>query len=255
MDREKLLERIRRLLRLSESPNVHEAASAAARARELMARHRIESAALEPEGLDPGIRDYPDEPLDTSKRLRPWKMQLGDAIARANGCRVYVLERGSMLELVPVGREEDAALVRALYGELVKQVECLTRKHGAGRDRTFCNGFRLGVVSTLRERLERANVEAERGLLEGGVFDDEATVGGPDSALAPAAHALAVAKLSAREHAVDRYLEETLRLRKGKGRSLRADAEGYERGLLAGHSVALPDGSSRAPAPSGRRRA
>ena len=57
MDRDKLLDRIKRLLRLAESSNVHEAASAAARAQELMSRHRIEAASLEADSTA-GIVDH-----------------------------------------------------------------------------------------------------------------------------------------------------------------------------------------------------
>lgn len=225
MDRDKLLDRIRRLLRLSESPNVHEAAVAAATAQELMARHRIEAAALEAADAPDGIVDGRDAPLESSKRLRSWKTHLADVVARANGCRIYLLERGKLEEVVLVGRLEDADLVRTLYGELVKQVERLTRRHGEGRDRQFCNGFRLGVVTTLHERMTRANAdtnaEAARGALDGGDF------------------ALGLSRLDARDRAVDRFLEQTLRLGKGRYKSLKADAEGYARGRLEGYALPL----------------
>ena len=238
MDRDKLLDRIRRLLRLAESPNVNEAAVAAARAQELMARHRIEAAALE-EGEPGDVQDLRDAPLDESKRLRAWKTHLADGIARANGCRVYVLERDGTRRIVIVGRADDAELVRLLYGELVKRVECLTRHHGQGQTRRFCNAFRLGVVMTLRERLALSAAEAKHRALEG---ECDAEAG--DTALAPASTALALARLEARDDAVERFMEANLRLRPGRKKGLRAEAEGYERGRIAGHGVDLGVSSS-----------
>jgi hypothetical protein len=234
MDREKLLDRIKRLLRLAESPNVHEATVAAARAQELMARHRIEAAALDAGADDDGIVDMRDAPLEASKRLRPWKTQLGSVVARTNGCRVYVLESAGMRQMVLVGRVEDAELVRALYTELVTRVECLTRHHGRGRDRAFCNAFRLGVVATLHERLTLSAELARTRALEGDVGDGDAPI---ECGAASVTHALA--RLDAREHAVDRYMEERLNLRRGRAKGLRADAEGYARGRIAGHTVTL----------------
>ncbi len=231
MDREKVLDRVRRLLRLAESPNVHEAALAAARAQELMVRHRIEAATLDGGRDGSGIVDLRDEPLEASKRLRPWKTRLGDVVARANGCRVYLLDRGGIRSLVLVGRAEDAALVRALYESLVTRVECLTRAHGQQRARAYRNAFRLGVVATLEERLALASKAAKERALRGEVGDEGE---------APLAEAgTAIARLEARDAEVDRFMERELGVRRGRARGLRADAEGYARGRIAGHTVAL----------------
>lgn len=233
MSSEKIVDKIRRLLRLSESPNVNEAAAAEARAQELMARHRIEAAMLDESADDEGIVDHRDAPLEESKRLRPWKIELAAVLARANGCRIYVQERRREDAVVLVGRSEDAELVRAMYGEMVKRVESLTRANGAGRDRAFCNAFRLGVVVTLDERLTLARREASQRAIAGGV-EDEGEV-----ALDVERAKSAIARLDRREEAVDRFVEKNLRL--GKGKTLRADAEGFAKGRVAGHAVALED--------------
>lgn len=236
MDREKLIDRVRRLLRLAESANVHEAASAAARAQELMARHRIEAASLDTGG-DDDVRDHRDAPLDASKRLRPWKTHLADAIARANGCRIYLHTRGNVRAIVLVGRAEDVSLVRMLFEELVKRVESMTRKHGAGRERSFCNAFRIGMVVTIGERLEAASRDARAHALERGEANDDETP------LSQEATTLALARLDAREHAVERFMDETLKLERGRSKGIRADAEGYALGRIIGHQVALAAGS------------
>lgn len=250
MDRDKLLDRIRRLLRLAESSNVHEAASAAARAQELMTRHRIAAAALDQDdGSEAGIVDHRAEPLDGSKRLRRWKTHLAVAVAQANGCRVYVLPRGKQRELILVGRAEDAELVRGLYEALRVQIEALTRKHCAGQERSYRNAFRLGAVSTLTERLELARKQAAHRALHPGeadADDDQGIEGidgiedgeGSGEVSAPDA-TLALARLDARDDAVDRFVEQHLNLKPGKRRTLRADAQGYARGRIAGHSVEL----------------
>jgi hypothetical protein len=240
MDRDKLLDRIRRLLRLAESSNVHEAASAAARAQELMSRHRIEAAALDTNPTD--VRDHRDDPLEASKRLRPWKTHLADAIARANGCRIYLHTKGNMRAVVIVGRTEDAALVRVLFAELVKRVESMTRKHGAGRERSFCNAFRLGMVVTLGERLAQASAEARKQALEAGVTHTDEL--GEDDAddLSPEASALAIARLDAQDDAVERFMDNELKLERGKSKGVTADAEGYALGRVKGNEVPLTGG-------------
>ncbi len=241
MDRDKLLDRIKRLLRLAESSNVHEAASAAARAQELMSRHRIEAASLEADSTA-GIVDHRDAPLEASKRLRPWKTHLADAIARANGCRIYLHTRGNIRAVVLVGRSEDAELVRMLFAELVKRVEAMTRKHGEGRDRAFCNAFRLGMVVTIGERLALANAEAKLRALDPGERRNDPDDDDGDDATTPLgreASALAIARLDARDDAVDRFMDATLHLTRGRGKGLRADAEGYALGRVVGREVDL----------------
>lgn len=248
MDRDKLLDRIRRLLRLAASPNVHEAAVAAATAQELMARHRIEAASLETDPAAHGVVDHRDSPLESSKRLREWKLQLADAIARANGCRIYLRERGKLEDVVLVGRADDAELVRMLYGDLVKRVESLTRRHGEGRDRDFCKAFRLGAVTTLSERFtlaERSTRAKALGAADAGAAPDDE---------AQALTALGLMRLEARDLAVDRYLEQTLGVREGRARTIRADAEGFARGRLAGHTIALESTDRDHARPSRRRR-
>ena len=88
---DKVLSRVRKLLALAESPNVHEAASAAARAQELISQHRLE-AVLEAEDAA-ATQDAADpigqETLETSKRLRRWKTVLAGGLARANGCIAF----------------------------------------------------------------------------------------------------------------------------------------------------------------------
>lgn len=243
---EKVVDRIRRLLRLSTSSNPNEAAVAAALAQELMARHRIESARLLPAGEAENIRDHRDAPLEASKRLRPWKIELAGVVARANGCRIYLLERGKESEVILVGRTEDAELVRVLFAELVVRVESATRSGTEGRDRAFCNAFRLGAVTTIEERLRLANAEARNAALASGAGDAPASAQSKASFVdEPMVYALA--RLDARADAVDRFMEETLRLTRGKSRNLRADAEGFAYGRVAGHALPLAPSAPAGP--------
>ena len=79
-----LLDRVRKLLALATSPNIHEATAAAALAQTLIARHRLQTwldadqtVADDPEPIE----DARDTPLEASKRLRTWKTVLANALA------------------------------------------------------------------------------------------------------------------------------------------------------------------------------
>ncbi len=141
---EKALDRVRKLLALATSPDVHEAATAAAQAQALITRHRLErwldaerEAADDP---DP-IADATDAPLEVARKLRPWKVALACALAEVNGCVAYTLDRGDTQAIALVGRSRDRAAVETLWAWAVKRVEWLSATHGEGKSRKCTRRF------------------------------------------------------------------------------------------------------------------
>lgn len=230
-----LLARVRKLLALATSPNVHEAAAAAGLAQKLVARHRLEhwfdaeqTAADDP---DP-IVDARDTPLETSKRLRTWKVVLASALAEANGCAVYTLERGKDQAIVLVGRARDRTSVHELWKWLVTRIEWLSASHGAGRDHKWHEAFRVGVVGAVAARLVQAEGEVRAEWTEGALLRVDPLI---------AAH----------REAVERFVGEHLNL--GKGRGFRVDASAWEQGRRAGQDLDLGVGKSTSRRMSRRR--
>ena len=216
------LDRARKLLALATSPNVHEAAAAAAQAQALITRHRLESwldaatgAAVDP---DP-IVDARAEPLDVARRQRPWKVALAGALAEANGCLAYTLDTVEGEAIVLAGRARDRAAVAALWAWLLRRVEWLSATHGVNRPRRWHEAFRVGAVDAIAERL-RATTAAAHDATEG-------------AALAVIDRALEVER-----EALERFAEEHLRL--GRGRALRVDAAAWRRRRAAGAGLKLP---------------
>ena len=220
-DDQTLLSRVHKLLALAGSPNLHEAATAAGLAQALIARHRLQgwldAAQAVAEDPDP-IEDAQEAPLEASKRLRKWKVVLAGAIADANGCVAYTLDRGKDQAIVLVGRARDRAAVLELWTWLVTRIEWLSATHGAGQDRPWHEAFRVGAVESVADRL--ACVEEQ--------VREEFT-----------AAALVRVDPAARAHreALDRFIGERLRL--GKGRSLRVDASAWEQGRQAAVGLEL----------------
>ena len=81
MDTQALLTRIRKLLGLATSSNVHEAAAAAAQAQLLIERHRV-AHLLEPAVPDEDpLTDGAEAPLESARRPRRWKAALAAGLA------------------------------------------------------------------------------------------------------------------------------------------------------------------------------
>ena len=218
---DKVLSRVRKLLALAESPNVHEAASAAARAQELISQHRLE-AVLEAEDAA-ATRDAADpigqETLETSKRLRRWKTVLAGGLARANGCIAFTRSAGGRnVALVLAGRTSDREAFHALWEWLVTTLTWLSASHGGGKGKRWHDDFRVGAALEVVQRLEAA-ARPEAGSI-------------PAEALVRARTALA-----AQEARMEQYARAELDLR--PGRSLRVDPNAYAAGRAAGSTLDL----------------
>lgn len=218
-DAHALLDKVRKLLALSTSPNVHEAALAAARAQALIEEHRLHALldAEEAAEADP-VTDGRDAPLESTRRLRKWKLVLAAGLARANGCVAYTAQRGREKQLLLAGRDADRQAVAEVWDWLCKRIEWLSATEGAGRDRAWHDSFRIGAAEVIAARLAEGAAQARAEL--------------------PAAALVRVEPLlTARQAAVDRYAEERLRLRPGRG--LRVDLDAYTRGKAAGGDLEL----------------
>ena len=212
-----MLDRVRKLLALAGSPNVHEAALAAARAQALIDAHRLQHL-LDAEHEDP-VGDDRGHPLESGRRLRKWKSVLAQSLASLNGCIAYTERSGKQKHIVLVGTAADRAAVVALWEWLVRRIEWLSATHGAGRDRRWHQAFRIGAVATITERLRA------------GQHDAAATL--ESAALVQVREGLA-----RRQQRVSEYAERNLNLKPGRG--VRVDPDAYREGRAAGRAVVLP---------------
>lgn len=218
-----LLDRVRKLLALATSPNVHEAALAAARAQALIEQHRLDGllaaeAELAAELAADPITDGRDAPLERGRRIRKWKSALASGLAEANGCVAYTAAVGGETHLLLAGRAADREAVAAIWEWLVRRIEWLSATAGPGQPREWHEAFRIGAAESVCERLAAAVVDTR-------------------AALGTVALARVEPLQAERAAAVDAYARTQLRLK--SGRALRVDAEALERGRAAGARMPL----------------
>ena len=211
MPSDDVLDRVRKLLALAGSDNVHEAAAAAARAQALITQHRLDDWLTDDASHVDPITDARDEPLEVFRKLRRWKTVLAAELARANGCVAYTLQRANDQALVLIGRKRDRDAVKALYDDLVVRLEWLSATHGPGKGKKWHDSFRIGAVHTLSQRLQQAPalpVETSRTAL---------------ARIEP--------RMAAHERELERVTQE--RLGTGRSRSIRVIGEAWDRGMAA----------------------
>lgn len=165
---DRIIDKIQKLLALSTSSNVNEAATAAALTQELMTRHQIEVADIEYHTSKDGDVQVENEELVREKSYIPWKVSLAAGIAKANGCSAYtqnIYPGSSTKKLVAtrfIGTKSSISVVRYMYAYLVREIDRLASENRKGHDRIWLKSFRLGAVAAITTRLVQASKEVAK---------------------------------------------------------------------------------------------
>lgn len=236
MEDDKILDKVRKLLKLSESSNANESAAAAAKAQQLIDEHNLSAALLavetgEPEDSEP-IEDSlrQGSPLDKQTRLSTWRYVLAESIAKCNSCQIYNYHGAISL----VGRRSDADKVRYLYGYLTHETERLCNRDGCGCGITWRNNYRMGVVDTIYMKLRDQHSKFKAQAREQVALNSLALVK-VDKALA---------RIEAKDASVADWARRNLRLVHSSVTSARGNQSARQAGRIAGQSISI--GQARA---------
>lgn len=239
MNHEQVVSKAIRLLKLAQSDNPHEAALAAAKAQELIDRHKLTG--LSQDSEIPGAAREPEEEIrkfedplevDEGKNLSRWRVALASTLARANQSRIYT--SGTAIKIV--GRPSDAETIRYLYQYLTNEIERLTKFHAKGNGKTWANNFRLGVVDEIGNRLAAQREETLSKMKSEAVGTSTGQTG---IALVRLDNALA--KMEKRGEDVQEWMDKNMDLRKTYARA-RSDYGARAAGRRAGKSIQLGGG-------------
>jgi len=162
-DNNKIIDKIRKVLALTSSPNEGEAASAAARVQEMLAKYNLQ--------LGDVIEKKADEAIQIYKGMRtpsrPWCRQIAVATASLYFCRYYYtfVKEGAARkcgyirydEHYFVGRPHNAAVAMMMFEYLTKTVERLAvagSKSVPATERTsYMTSFRTACALRLNARI------------------------------------------------------------------------------------------------------
>src|SRR5579859_1271881 len=115
-----VLSKVKKMLMMADKAGTpEEAATAAALARDLMTKYKLEEADLAiSQGAEREVEQAESALLEDSGRkvASPWRIGLASALASSFGSRVYFTSRTGKIHIV--GRPSDAAAVRYLHGML-----------------------------------------------------------------------------------------------------------------------------------------
>lgn len=170
---EQVLNKIKKLLALTQSPNENEAAVAAAKAQELMMQYKISMAEVVKFGK---VDDTPIQQesvlMDFAKTEGQWQIYLINNVAQWNFCTA-ITSRDALGNLIVyvIGKPEDIAFVKELNAWLQEQIYGAARVawrnyYGPERKNTFKRGFYMGATGVVGRRLKEQRESMERQLGE-----------------------------------------------------------------------------------------
>jgi hypothetical protein len=157
MDHARIIEKVRKLLALSLSDNEHEAASAAAKAQELLSEYNLSMSDIP--AHDPGSAKATHAQAHTRKSPEPWMYLLAGASAKAFDCAYFFNLAGMVFVGVGADQEVCAWTYAYLYKTLLRmgstylRTQCrrlrVNRSKAAARESYLC-----GVIFTISRRLQ-----------------------------------------------------------------------------------------------------
>lgn len=226
MENGKVVDKIKKLLALSKSPNEHEAASALAKAQELLDRENLSLS--EVEGFT--VSEIESFLMDSKSRYPYWESLLFTKLATESDLYPYSETRQRKIFLWVVGRQKDTEVFGYFLTFLKRTIFKLSdkaifkEKREAGRwDRKrafrFRNSFGVGAVTRVCERLHELR---ETRLDSNGVCK---------------------ALVVVRRQEVNDWVRDNLRLRR-KSRKVDTSKSGFEKGYEAGNGISLHKGVS-----------
>ncbi len=154
-----IISKIKKLLALSEDKNnEHVAELASAKAQELIEEHNIKEIMLIDDDEPTTTREDPEWQgfIFTSSRVPSWKVNLCDALSRANHGRCGI-NSGEGVQFL--GARVDYDLVCTMFKWISEQLNDMAKKKTHGS--IEANNYRRGAVSTMRNRLIEAKEKAE----------------------------------------------------------------------------------------------
>jgi hypothetical protein len=218
MTHEEALRKAIGCLKLSKSANQDEAALAASMAQKIIDKYQLDVNNIDFDAQADArdkeeVQDYGySDPLDDVRYFKPWMLYLASTVARANSCRIVYQKvdsigdgkcRGAKIKVI--GRPSDVAATRYLHGFLKREVDRLCEENCKGNSSTYKRQFKLGVVETIRVKLE----QQRRSTFE------EARAEQSNNQMALVRVNNAIAKMQKRDADVDAFVKANLKIRHG----------------------------------------
>jgi hypothetical protein len=152
-DQSKIVDKIKRLFKLSASPNENEAMQAASKAQELLLQYNLSMSDVYKEGFFDKITEHE---VEVFKNIPVWKRALMLGVSNSNMCAPIIrskkVDDRILRRVVFVGRPENTVVAELLYDYLKNEVERLS-KLTKDTSLAYQTSFKLGCAQRVCQRL------------------------------------------------------------------------------------------------------
>jgi hypothetical protein len=162
-----VIEKVKRLLALSQSSNANESAAAMAAANRLIDAYRLEMTDIE--GQDDQVSEPIEEDPDflyESGKMTNWRRALAMKLCSHYGVALWNDATWSTGRKISryrmVGKRSDMGIVRYLYVYLTTEIERLSAKEARGMGRVFSTSYCDGFVHGIGEQLKASRTEVQQ---------------------------------------------------------------------------------------------
>lgn len=232
MSTQDIIEKIKGLLRLAKSIDVHEAAAAVKAAENLIAKFRIDEAEL---NINQDQKSEPIEDVNViyeSARRISWKSALAIVLSEHYGCAIFndciydasKSKLGKINRYRLVGHQSDLDLTRFMFGWITAEIERLTKRNCKGDGHIASSSYAQGAVVGIHSQLNAAKLQAKIAASESNQTTALATL---DNRLAESKDVLS------RLHTLNKQKQYSKR---------HIDVDAYDQGLAAGKNMHLAKG-------------
>ncbi len=210
-----ILDKIRKLIALSESPNESEAASALSKVHLLLAKHGLSMTDI---SCDDTENTVIEKSILNKKRLRNWESALLSTIM--NATYTEAVHKPGEGKVCIIGREINVTAAENLFSYLHETIKRISRKYNPVV--RHADSFRYGMVVNINERLKALDEKGDEGENQG--KNDRQLV-------------VSMAGKTGDENR--NYLDETYGTVKKKRINNRVDPESYGLGQKVGNKISL----------------
>lgn len=158
-EKDKIIDKVKKLLALSKSSNEHEAGLALENANKLLMKHNLEMADIDEVSLSDIIEE---NDLILGKRIMSWKIDLLNAVMRLNGCQILMHRvRNGNKRISAIGKKHNIEVSIFMYDYLIKTMD-RTLKEKQKDDVIDPFSYRMGFCSAISRKVNEILQERER---------------------------------------------------------------------------------------------
>lgn len=160
-----IIEKVQKLLALSKSANVNEAAVAAGIANRLIDQYRLSTADLECSSEMEEAFEEDDGYIYESGKITPWKARLVHVLVAHYGCAYFNHESYATGRKVTryrlVGKRSDIAIAKYMFAWLTAECSRLADLEAKGQGRVFVGSYCMGFVRGVAAQLKASRADAQ----------------------------------------------------------------------------------------------